>query len=537
MSATTPILVQHTTVQLASSNSSFNMLLPPPLLALVASHLPLGSLLRLQRCSSTHHRLRTDDAYMSVAWRWAVLRLSLTQRLYQWTLPYRQCVECIDDSDQPFFIPVSVWQAAMPVFRAVLAKADERDGRYKRLRELLNRPQPTRWILVRRVEGGWLRSVEDDNTVESADLQRVEVLSGIDRQRMTLWWEIVFRDCEAEVRCGLVLKVCPYLHHLDVEADSYLYGRLRHADSFALLPRLRSLCLTQRSSNDTSDTTARVRPVDMGQSAQDKPIDFRVMLSSLPHLTSLRCMGLVRLHFDDVLALASHSTLDELHIVTHREQTIRQMWNGVDMCFHSAEEQKQQEAVTFDGDIGAESDEAEEATLVDHASEQLANSRSGSVTWEHARMEAEMERIRAAVTRTQPTLRSCQVRLALADWLHRWLLRRQLEEKEPYYSEHRQNLFRLPIALLRCTLRQQLSELAAATMAADKHNETVVRGSAGSPADTYMVVPALYSATAAVSSGEVAVAMQQQHARREVAGCASLSFELDRLSKRARTEE
>ena len=47
--------------------------LPLPLRALVASHLDVDSLLRLQRCSSAHYRLRSNDAYMSVAWRWATL--------------------------------------------------------------------------------------------------------------------------------------------------------------------------------------------------------------------------------------------------------------------------------------------------------------------------------------------------------------------------------------------------------------------------------------------------------------------------------
>ena len=41
--------------------------LPSPLLALVASHLPLVSLLRLQRCSSAQHRLRCVDWYMAAA--------------------------------------------------------------------------------------------------------------------------------------------------------------------------------------------------------------------------------------------------------------------------------------------------------------------------------------------------------------------------------------------------------------------------------------------------------------------------------------
>ena len=66
---------QHSTV--TSAPIPLLSLLPLPLLALVASHLDVQSLLRLQRCSSTFHRLRNNDAYMSEAWRWAKLCLSL----------------------------------------------------------------------------------------------------------------------------------------------------------------------------------------------------------------------------------------------------------------------------------------------------------------------------------------------------------------------------------------------------------------------------------------------------------------------------
>ena len=94
--------------------------LPLPLLALVACHLDVGSLLRSQRCSSAHYRLRSDDKYMSVAWRWASMKISLTTRLCEWALPERRCI--VDDErdavNGQHFVPVSVWQAALPAFRA-----------------------------------------------------------------------------------------------------------------------------------------------------------------------------------------------------------------------------------------------------------------------------------------------------------------------------------------------------------------------------------------------------------------------------------
>ena len=53
--------------QINSTHRSAQHLLTPSLLALVASHLQPVSLLRLQRCSSAHHRLRCDESYMAVA--------------------------------------------------------------------------------------------------------------------------------------------------------------------------------------------------------------------------------------------------------------------------------------------------------------------------------------------------------------------------------------------------------------------------------------------------------------------------------------
>ena len=67
--------------------------------------------------------------------------------------------------------------------------------------------------------------------------------------------------------------------------------------------------------------------------------------------------------------------------------------------------------------------------------------------------------MRTTLTRTQHTERSCRVRLALAEWLHRRLRRGKL----PTDNEHSKSLlqrYRKQVALLRSTLHQQLSELA-----------------------------------------------------------------------------
>ena len=95
-------------VQSSTGNSAHIQLLPPPLLALIAAHLEIASLLRLQRCSAAQHHLRVNDAYMTVAWRWAELNLSSNKSLAEWTLPYEQLIR----DKHRLLIPASLWQAA-----------------------------------------------------------------------------------------------------------------------------------------------------------------------------------------------------------------------------------------------------------------------------------------------------------------------------------------------------------------------------------------------------------------------------------------
>ena len=73
-----------------TSKAPFRLLelLPPPLLALVASQLPVVTLLRLQRCYSSLRRLCTSGSYMAAAWRWAVVSLPLHERLHRWTVSF-----------------------------------------------------------------------------------------------------------------------------------------------------------------------------------------------------------------------------------------------------------------------------------------------------------------------------------------------------------------------------------------------------------------------------------------------------------------
>jgi len=449
----------------SSSSSSFQLLssLPPPLLALAASCLPPVALLRLQRCSSTLHGLRSDESFMAAAWRWTELSLTLDQSLERWTLPVGEWIE--DSSEQPF-IPLSVWQAALPVWRLVLdrLKGGWRSERQERLHELIMRQQPTRWVLARRRDDDSWVMVDERLAEQSVGVQRMEVLvepkGGWDFDEDT-----GFLDNDVEVRCGLVLRACPYLQHLHLAIDAYMCRPPSHEDTFALVPRLRSLRLEQCDSDD----------IDLHHL-----IDFRAMLNSLPNLTSLRC-DINCLSIAALLELASHSTLEETDISS---VMVNEWWTGDQMVFPISveEDEKQLEmeenGSKLDGDIECEDSEAVEAALVRHVPEAapadykqppnkpLTDSNEEAAEVETTRVA--IQRMCTALTRTQPTQLSCEVRLALADWLHRRLrrgkLRTGVDPSGPiHYPKSLLRRYRMQVALLRSTLQHQLSELAAAT--------------------------------------------------------------------------
>ena len=440
--------------------------LPPNLLALVASHLPLVTLLRLQRCSSAHYSLRTDDAFVSVAWCWAELHLSLTLKLHVWALRYTQCIA---DSDHcgPRLIPVTVWQAALPAFRAVLAKADEADERYQQLRELMRQPLRTTWTLAQCDTSGVWHTVSDETSKHSTDVRRVEVLRDIERHYLSdEVHEAVPSGHEMEVHAQLVLQACPYLQHLTLTTDPRAYVQPNEDHTLTLVPCLRSLRLQHH----------------LGESSELSPsIDVEQMLDGLPHLTSLHCIDTEQVGVSELIDIAAHSTLQDVRFCSG-ELTADEEWIGTRIQFpinvEADEIQLEADAtrLTFDGDIEEESDQAAQVGRVNLTDSQLLAS-TASEENEPAWVRDEMQRINKALTRTEPTQRSCEVRLALADWLHRRLRRGKLRtDDHSTNATHPKRLLRScrkHVALLRCMLRRQLSELKEATVSAAQASETV----------------------------------------------------------------
>jgi len=397
---------------------------------------------------------------MTVAWRRAELRLAtFGTPLYEWALPHKRCIRNTASPHQ-LHIPISVWQTALPVWRAVLASTEEKNSRHASLDELLRQPLRSIWILARRdKDGEW--SVEEEEDAEmSADVQAVEVLRDVDYERQVRKVMPPWRD--VDVRCRLVLLPCPYLHHLHLTIDECVYEAPSHRDTFTLVPRLRSLHLEQHDSDYIT-----VKPL----------FNFQPMLDSLPHLTSLRCTNIRGLGIASLLAIACHSTLDDLRIDSCHNKVGDEHWIGrhIHLPISSAEEDERRMRQEFriGGNIGEEDSEAVEAALARHISEAAVveyepppNTPPTDSEAEAGEVEsttAAIQRMRTALTRTQPTERSCRVRLALADWLHRRLRRGGLFSDDHvlnYISRHPRTLlfhYRLQVALLRRTLHSQLT--------------------------------------------------------------------------------
>ena len=227
----------------------------------------------------------------------------------------------------------------------------------------MQQDQRTEWILAERIEDGkrdarcrW-RVVEDERTEQSAGVLRVEVLRDVE------WGSLhatVPTDRDVEVRCGLVLRACPHLQHFDLTVDGSVCQEPTHADTFALIPRLRSLRLQQCSSG-----RIELRPLS----------DCRAMLDGLPHLRTLRCFKTTSLSIKHILDFASHSTLEEVHINIGGPYMTDNWWIGRLVLFpidvEEDELQLQGLAIAHRelmGDVEEEDTEALQAALVDHMS-------------------------------------------------------------------------------------------------------------------------------------------------------------------------
>ena len=264
----------------SSTSSSHNQQLPSSLLALIASNLPPKSILRLQRCSSTQYRQRADGAYTIAAWRRAELQVTFSPWLHQWVISREQCIDG-GRLSRKVFIPVTVWQAAVPDMLELvqrvrfdeiprplhLTSQEERNGPLQHVTATLQKSQLTRWIsAVQGADGRWTAIGTDRGRAAAEAAQQVEVLSDIgycpDPHPLGLYWmgkhdyrttEYKFLYYDVDVRARLALQSCPHLQHLVFRLDYDSRGVISMADTFALVPRLRSLHLEQSRYVDYSN--------------------------------------------------------------------------------------------------------------------------------------------------------------------------------------------------------------------------------------------------------------------------------------------
>ena len=437
-------------------------LLPPPLLALVACHLDYDDLLRMQPCSSALHRLRLDESYMAVAWSSAKLCLNTHTPLLEWSLLDMDCV--IQEAERRVhgraddYIPVRVWQIALPALRAAVAKqaSDERDERRRRqqqqLRQWVEQPQ-TEWVPFRTNQAGWLLQANDPRRQLAPDVGYVEVMKDVTVQALR---EAAPQSRDVEVRCRLILLACPYLQHLEIDINAIAHVEPSHEDTFVLVPLLRSLKLT------LMDNINSVQKPEL--LIDTPPIDFERMLDSLPRLTSLHCED-VYISISDLLDLASHSTLEQLHLETRGQHLADKRWLGDELLFpiHQAEDELLLEQAAAGVLFDAQAEEEKEQTDTQPEPADGAHSSTSDCSEKvPAWTRDDVRRMQAALTRTQPTRRSCQARLALADWLHRRLRRAGLHTDADDHPAWLLRHYRSQVALLRSTLQRQLSELTVA---------------------------------------------------------------------------
>ena len=281
--------------------------------------------------------------------------------------------------------------------------------------------------------------------------ERVEVLADWDWASVN---DLTRGDRRVDDYCRVMLSACPYLRYLRVNFDSVQHIVLSHADTFALTPRLLSLHL-----RNAADNPPEVQ-------ANVSPVDFELMLRHLPLLTSLR-LEHVRLDIGDLLDIALHSMLERLHIEATGEQV-----GDADFDYS---------AIHLPADAGSEIDQWEQGSADQVSDGQLEEEEEEAeqqlgvsavlLCGQLARDAHELQRLQrmhAALTRTQPTQRSCEVRLALADWLHRRLRRAKLHVNEDGHAHMTYFISQMrrwcdKVAVIRCTLRQQRTELSAAS--------------------------------------------------------------------------
>ena len=223
-------------------------------------------------------------------------------------------------------------------------------------------------------------------------------------QYMTGAWRGIRLSLEHDTHCRLILQACPYLQHLRLYINTRTRAKPSHEYTLARVPHLRSLTLFPNDSSKRESRHANAQP--------RVRFAFGRLLYSLPNLASLYCVNL-RTCVRDLLDIPSHSTLEELHIeATGRSCWTRSGWKQRRCCFHSERGAEAAGAGRCSHDTPSEAEAARTQKAPYAHRDPTVPAKSVQSLDDTA------QRMHTALTRTQPTRRSCETRLALADWLH-----------------------------------------------------------------------------------------------------------------------
>ena len=173
---------------------------------------------------------------------------------------------------------------------------------------------------------------------------------------------------------------------------------------------------------------------------------------ALPHLTSLHLANARPLGTRNLLDIASHSTLHDIRLDNCSFELCDFHWLGVDPSIPLDTQQLKQHAETpVVGNVEEEEGVEAEGAMIDGVND----------PWSQNWTMHKLQRLDAALKRTQPTRRSCELRLALADWLPRCLQCGNLRQATQHRPDMLMYEYCKQVASLRRTLQQQLSDFAA----------------------------------------------------------------------------
>ena len=386
-----------------ASRHSWLACTPPALLALICQHLQVTDILRLLRCCSNLRLLNDNGAFADGAWSALRLELRLNTELHEWALPCSSCIH--DPSTQLYdrYIPLSLWQQALPVLEYTQQQWDIHEHwlqarlAMEQLRAAVVTQQPTTTIVINGEQHVVLSSVT---------------------------WSALFGwiDKGAPNFRGLfVLTATPHLQHLSILMNVHKTSMAPLSHIFPLVPRLRSLRMEKDSIFDFSTEAA---------------IPTRAILDALPQLTALSLLGF-RGTAQELIDIAAHATLEHIHINAYSQYVDEDGLRGCFM-FHT------------DG-------EEEGAAVMEQGQQQMTTG-SGSVEMAAARDDA-MARLSLALVRVVcPSQRSVRARLTVAAFLHcEIVLPLELSEDSPGHVTQPSRSVVQQLAMLQLTLRDQLA--------------------------------------------------------------------------------